>query len=58
MDCGISCLFRTAVRSVIRGLINEESTEINLANDISLVWLLGNGILLESTTEAKETLGS
>jgi hypothetical protein len=57
MDYGISCLFRTAVRSVIRGLFNEESTEINLANDISLVWLLGNGILLKLTTEAKETLG-
>jgi hypothetical protein len=57
MDYGISCLFRIAVRSVIRGLINEESTEINLAKDISLVWLLGNGIVLESTTEAKETLG-
>jgi hypothetical protein len=56
MDYGISCLFRTAIRSVIRGLINEESTEINLANDIPLVWLLGNGIVLESTAEAKETL--
>jgi hypothetical protein len=57
MDYGISCLFRTAVRSVIRGWINEESTEINLANNISLVWLLGNRIVLESATEAKETLG-
>jgi hypothetical protein len=55
MNYGIS-LFRTAVRSIIRELINEESTEINLANDISRMWLLGNGILLESTTEAKETM--
>jgi hypothetical protein len=57
MDYGISCLLRTAVRSVIRELINEENTEINFANDISLVWLLGNGIVLKSTTKAKETLG-
>jgi hypothetical protein len=39
MEYGISYLFRTAVRSVIRGLINEGNLEINLANDISLVWL-------------------
>ena len=58
MAYGISCLFKTAVRSVIRGLINEESREINLADDISVVWLLGNGIVLESVTEAKETLGT
>jgi len=44
-------VYRTAVRSVMRKIINAECSEINLVNGLSLVWLLGNrNMLLESAT--------
>lgn len=35
----------------MRGLINAESSEISLEDVLSLVEILGNGVLLESVTE-------
>lgn len=51
-DYGTNCLFRTAVRSVMRGVIKEESSNINLVNGLSVAWILGSGIFLELVTEA------
>jgi len=50
----IRCLFRTALITVMRGFINANSSEIKLENYLSLVWLLGKRILLESEMEAQE----
>jgi len=36
----------------MRGVINEESTDINLVNGLSIAWILGSGIFSESVTEA------
>jgi len=49
---GMDWLCSTAVRREIRGLISEESSEINLEKKWSLVKLFDNGVLLGSVTEA------
>jgi len=41
----------------MRGLINAESSEINMEKCLSLMELLGNGVLLETATEAYDALG-
>jgi hypothetical protein len=50
-------LFRIAVRSVMRGVINEENSDINLVNGLSIAWIFGSGMFLESVTEAYKALG-
>lgn len=41
----------------MKGLINVGSSDINLVNGLSLMWLLGKSILLKSASEAQEPLG-